>query len=149
MRKISRLLHIAEAGLKAFRYRLFVLRLHLPEGDIPSGAAVGVGDIKDMSQLIRNITVNQQGNALCTLVYPSAEFIPCIDFRARRCIRFLRMDEQLFLKVVLVVVCRRNKKIGISIGVGSDILGGLGRQLQNHSVFARHCPLLISLFPCK
>jgi len=102
-----------------------------------------------MSQLIGNISVDQQGNALCALVYPSAEFIPCVDFRTRRRIRLLSMDKQLFLKAVLVVVCRRNKKIGISIGIGGDVLGSLRRQLQNHSVFAWHCPLLISLFPCK
>lgn len=101
MREISRLLHIAEAGLKAFRYRIFVLRLHLPKDDVPSGTAVGVGDIKDMSQLVGNISVDQQRDAFRALVYPSAEFIPCVDFRTRRCFRLLRMDEQLLLKLYL------------------------------------------------
>ena len=41
----------------------FVLRLHLPKGDVPSGTAVGVGDIKDMSQLVGNISVDQQRDA--------------------------------------------------------------------------------------
>jgi hypothetical protein len=31
----------------------------------------------------------------------------------------------LLLKAVLVVVCRRNQKIGISIGIGGDIPGSL------------------------
>ena len=145
MREISRLLHIAEAGLKAFRYRIFVLRLHLPKGDVPSGTAVGVGDIKDMSQLVGNISVDQQRDAFRALVYPSAEFIPCVDFRTRRCIWLLRMDEQLLLKAVLVVVCRRNQKIGISVGIGGDIPGSLGRHLQNDSVFARHGNSLLIL----
>lgn len=64
-----------------------------------------------MSQLVGNISVDQQRDAFRALVYPSAEFIPCVDFRTRRCIRLLRMDEQLLLKAVLVVVCRRNQTV--------------------------------------
>lgn len=86
-----------------------------------------------MSQLVGNISVDQQCDAFRALVYPSAEFIPCVDFRTRRCIRLLRMDKQLLLKAVLVVVCRRNQKIGISVGIGGDIPGSLGRHLQNDS----------------
>ena len=63
-----------------------------------------------MSQLVGNISVDQQRDAFRALVYPSAEFIPCVDFRTRRCIRLLRMDEQLLLKAVLVVVCRVIRK---------------------------------------
>lgn len=100
---------------------------------------------KIMSQLVGNISVDQQRDAFRALVYPSAEFIPCVDFRTRRCIRLLRMDEQLLLKAVLVVVCRRNQKIGISIGIGGDIPGSLGRHLQNDSVFARHGNSLLIL----
>lgn len=98
-----------------------------------------------MSQLVGNISVDQQRDAFRALVYPSAEFIPCVDFRTRRCIRLLRMDEQLLLKALLVVVCRRNQKIGISVGIGGDIPGSLGRHLQNDSVFARHGNSLLIL----
>ena len=147
VRKISRLLHIAEAGLKAFRYCLFVLWLHLPEGDVPSGAAIGVGDVKDMSQLIGNISVDQQSDAFRALVYPSAEFIPCVDFRTRRCIWLLSMDEQLLLKAVLVVVCRRNQKIGILVGIGGDIPSSLGTPApKSFCICSALPPLLISFF---
>lgn len=74
-----------------------------------------------MSQLVGNISVDQQRDAFRALVYPSAEFIPCVDFRTRRCIRLLRMDKQLLLKAVLVVVCRRNQKVGITVGIGGNV----------------------------
>ena len=83
-----------------------------------------------MSQLVGNISVDQQRDAFRALVYPSAEFIPCVDFRTRRCFRLLRMDEQLLLKAVLVVVCRRNQKIGISVGIGTPSLSYFDRDLN-------------------
>lgn len=82
-----------------------------------------------MSQLVGNISVDQQRDAFRALVYPSAEFIPCVDFRTRRCIRLLRMDEQLLLKAVLVVVCRRNQKIGISEAISLAVWDAISKMI--------------------
>ena len=138
MLKIACVLNLTEACRETFRDRVFILRLHSPKGNISARAAVSVGHIEYISQLVRNISVHQKGNSLSALVNPSTEPVPCVNFGTRRSLRLLRVNEKLLLKTVFVVVCRRYKKIRITLGIGGDIRRGNGRHLRYELVFARH-----------
>ena len=148
MRKVCCQLHLSKAILEAFFYGIFILRTHLPKRDHSTGTTVRVRVIKDMAQLVWGISINEERNASCTLVHPTTEPVPSLDFRTGRRIRLLGMDQQLLLKAVLIVVGGGNEKVRVSLCLGGDIPRGLGCQLRNDLVFARHGITSLLYFDC-
>ena len=58
------------------------------------------------------------------------------------------MDQQLLLKAVLIVIGSGNEKVRVSLCLGGDIPCGLGCQLRNDLVFARHGITSLLYFDC-
>ena len=136
--EVKLLRHFAKAVFQSFPNCLLVLVRHLPEVDLPTLPAVGIGHIENIAQLVGNIPVNQQGDALGAFVDPSSKFIPHLDLRTGSGIGFLGMDQQLLLKAVLVVICGGVQERHEPFGVGGYAQGLLRRHFFDNLILTGH-----------
>ena len=112
----------SEAVFQSLGYFRFIPFLQLPKGDITTGTAVGIGDVKHIAKSVRPIRVYQKGDALCASVDPSAQTVPGVDVRTGGGVGLLGMDEELLGEAVLVVIGHRMQKGGIILRRGHDLL---------------------------
>ena len=136
--EVKLLRHFAKAVFQSFPNCFLVLVRHLPEIDLPTLPAVGIGNIENIAQLVGNIPVNQQGDALCAFVDPSSKLIPHLDLRTGSSIGFLSVDQQLLLKAVLVVVCGGVQECQEPFGVGGYAQGLLRRHFFDDLILTGH-----------
>lgn len=125
--KIQIIRHFTEAVFQCLSNSVLVRVRHLPKIDLATLTTIGIGNIEHIAQLVGNIPVNQQSNALGAFVDPSAKFVPHLDFRTGCGIRLLGVDQKLLLKAVLVVICGSVQERHEPFGVGGYAQGLLRR----------------------
>ena len=130
--------YFTKAVTECFLHFFQIPILQLPEIDFPACSAVGIGQIEHIPKLIGNIPVDQKGNASCAFVDPSAKLVPCVDLCTGGCIRFLCVDQQLFLEIVLIVVCGGMQEDHIPFGIGGYAQRLLCRHFFYDLQFAGH-----------
>ena len=114
---------------KRFRYCRNHRRPQLPEANFTIVIAVGVADVKDIAQLIRQSAFRQQRNAARAAIDPSAKPVPSCHICAGSCLWLLRVDQNLFVIGVLVVSCGGAEKVQIPSRVRSGSNRGLRCQI--------------------
>ena len=119
------------AVLQRFNYRTLILRLHLPDGDNTSRAAVSVGHIKNVPQTVAPVSIHQQRDPRSTPVYPPAILVPEVDLGTGGSIRILGEDQELVTEIVLEVMGGGGQERHITPAVGSDLAGRIRRKLGN------------------
>ena len=82
-------LQVSKAVFQRFNGYAFVLRLHPPDGNGTSGAAVGVRHIKDVPQPVAPVSVHQQGNPRGAPIHPPAMLVPKVGLSAGGGVRLL------------------------------------------------------------
>ena len=115
------LVQSAETVFQRHHDPILKTRLKLPEVDRESLAAVGIGDVKHIADLVAVLAVHQEGDSVRSLVYPSTELVPGADFGAGRGFRFLIVDQELLTEVILVVVRCGLEKRHIAVRAGRDL----------------------------
>ena len=106
----------AETVLKRVKHLFAIPVFVFPQPYLIAVPAVGVGNIENVAELIRNIPVNEQGDTFRAFVDPSSELIPRFNLRTRRSGRPLRIDKDLIRKAVFIVVRRRFEECHILSG---------------------------------
>lgn len=131
LRKIAVFFHAAEPIFQGLHYLGFPLRWEGPKGDLPACPAIGVGHIKDIPEPVVLLAVHQQRDASGALVHPTAQAIPGADLRAGRGSGLLRVNEELFLKGIFIIVGGCGEKVHILPRSRRDPSGFPGCQLCN------------------
>ena len=129
---------LAIAVLQCLDYRVLIPRLHLPDGDHAPLAAVGIGHIKDIPQLVALVRVHQQGDPPGAPVDIAAMLVPEVDLGAGGGVRLLCVDQKLVTEIVLEVVGGGGQERHIVPAVGGNFAGLLRCKLYNRVQFFRH-----------
>ena len=129
---------LAIAVLQCLDYRVLIPRLHLPDGDHAPLAAVGIGHIKDIPQLVALVRVHQQGDPPGAPVNIAAMLVPEVDLGAGGGVRLLCVNQKLVAEIVLEVVGGGGQERHIVPAVGGNFAGLLRRKFYNGVQFFRH-----------
>lgn len=124
--------------LQCQNYLIFVLRFHLPKGNISIFPAVGIRDVKYIADAVGQVGVAQQSNAGGSPVYPASQTVPDIDFRTGGGIRTLGIDKHLFPEGVLIVPGSSSQESGVISGAGYNFPSFTGKQLRKNFIFSGH-----------
>lgn len=127
-----------ELVLQCLNDLIFVLRFHLPKGNISIFPTVGIRDVKYIADAVRQAGVAQQSNAGGSPVYPASQTVPDIDFRTGCGIWTLGMDKHLFPEGVLIVPGSSPQEGSVISGAGYDFPRFAGKQLRKNFIFSGH-----------